>query len=253
MRPALPPKGGDGLRIVLCLLLLLTCFAASGIASPAIHINIPEYVLTVTDKGQIVKKYDIAVGTPYEQTPTGSFAIFFKQEYPVWYPGAKFTDRTPVPPGPDNPLGSRWMEFAPSYGIHGTNVDWSISYPVSGGCIRMHDKDAVELYEMVGIGTPVTVTYETLRLQEKADGLYLKVLPDIYDRKTSTAERFAVMFAGLAADWRVIRPPLFPLKEAEEAYEVRFAVRQHLPANRPGTKMVPPAPVLPPRPPGAPL
>lgn len=239
------------MRNVLCLILLLTSFCGSGLASPEIHINIPEYRLTVIDKGQVVKSYDIAVGTPYEQTPTGSFAVFLKQEFPTWYPGTKFTDRTPVPPGPDNPLGSRWMEFAPSYGIHGTNADWAIAYPVSGGCIRMHDRDALELYDRVGVGTPVTVVYETLRLVEKGDGLYLKVLPDIYGRQSSGPDRFQTLFAPYAAQWRVVRPPSFPLRDAEDPYEVKFAVRDNLPADAGAAwKASSAAASLPPRPDG---
>lgn len=238
------------MRFVLCLILLLTSFCGSSLANPEIHINIPEYQLTVIDKGQVVKVYDIAVGTPYEQTPVGSFAVFLKQEYPTWYPGTKFTDRTPVPAGPDNPLGSRWMEFAPTYGIHGTNADWSVSYPVSGGCIRMHDQDARELYEKVVIGTPVTVVYETLRLVEKTDGLYLKVLPDIYSRQSSSQDSFLALFVPQAAQWRIIRPPAFPLREAEEPYEIRFAVRANVPAEGGGQrKAATPAPVsVPPTP-----
>ncbi len=227
------------MRLVLCLSLLLTIFCGSSHASPEIYINIPEYKLMVIDKGQVVKSYDIAVGTPYEQTPVGRFAVFLKLEHPTWYPGAKFADRTPVPAGPDNPLGSRWMEFAPSYGIHGTNVDWSISYPVSGGCIRMHDADARELYGKVAIGTPVTVVYETLLLVEKKDGLYLKVLPDIYGRQTSSRERFLALFSPMAAEWRPVSQPGFPLKEAEEAYEVKFAVRTNSPSGGPGARVVP--------------
>lgn len=227
------------MRLVLCLILLLTVISGSSHASPELYINIPEYKLTMIDKGQVVKSYDIAVGTPYEQTPVGRFAVFLKLEYPVWYPGAKFADRTPVAPGPDNPLGSRWMEFAPSYGIHGTNVDWSISYPVSGGCIRMHDADARELYEKVDIGTPVTVVYETLLLVERKDGLYLKVLPDIYGRQTSSRERFLALFSPVAAGWRTISQPVFPLKEAEDAYEVKFAVRPDSPSGGPGARVVP--------------
>ncbi|MDT8900671.1 L,D-transpeptidase [Anaeroselena agilis] len=222
------------MRLVLCLILLCVSFCGSAHASPEIYINIPEYKLTVIDKGQVVKSYDIAVGTPYEQTPVGRFAVFLKLEQPTWYPGAKFADRTPVPAGPDNPLGSRWMEFAPSYGIHGTNVDWSISYPVSGGCIRMHDADARELYEVVEVGTPVTVAYETLLLVERKDGLYLKVLPDIYGRQTSSRERFLALFSPLSASWRTTGQPVFPLKETEDAYEVKFAVRGNSPAGGPG-------------------
>ena len=228
-RLTFPQKGGDGLRIVLCVFLLLINTFSIAWSSPEIHINIPEYALTVTDKGQVIKKYAIAVGTPYEQTPTGKFAIFSKVENPTWYPGSKFTDRTPVPPGPDNPLGTRWMEFSPSYGIHGTNKDWDITYPVSGGCIRLHDVDARELYEIAGIGTPVIVGYETLRIKEKADGLYLVVYPDIYSRKTSTQERFVELFTPHSTSYEIIRELSFPLKDADETYEIKFASRKDFP------------------------
>lgn len=209
------------MRIVLCLILVFACISSISFATPQILINVPEYTLSVIDKGQVVKKYDIAVGTPYEQTPLGNFAIFIKLEDPVWFPGAKFTDRTPVPPGPDNPLGTRWMEFAPTYGIHGTNLDWSITYPVSGGCVRMHDKDARELYAMAPIGTPVAVVYETLRVVERSDGLYLRVMPDIYGRKTSTRESFQSLLAPYERSYR-LKLPEFPLKEADEIYEIRL-------------------------------
>jgi len=231
------------LRIVLCLFLICSFICRAGLASPQIRINIPEYQLTVIDKGQVIKKYDIAVGTPYEQTPTGNFAIFLKQEYPVWFPGSRFADRTPVPPGPDNPLGSRWMEFFPSYGIHGTNTDWSISCAVSSGCIRMHDRDARELYDLVDVGTPVTVVYETLLVTEKADGLYLKVLPDIYARKTSTPERLQELFAPFAAGYRLIAPEKTLLREADDSYEIKFAVRQDSPASLSRAK-TPPTPTV---------
>ena len=97
------------------------------LATPEILINIPEYTLSLIDQGKIIRQFDIAVGTPYEQTPIGSFAVFSKMENPTWYPGSNFSDHTPVPPGPDNPLGTRWMEFVQNYGIHGTNKDWDIS------------------------------------------------------------------------------------------------------------------------------
>ncbi len=216
------------MRVVLCLILVFVSVCSISLASPQIIINVPEFTLTVIDKGQVVKKYDIAVGTPYEQTPLGNFAIFLKLENPVWFPGAKFADRTPVPPGPDNPLGSRWMEFAPTYGIHGTNLDWSISYPVSGGCVRMHDKDARELYAMAPLGTPVTVVYETLRVVERTDGLYLRVMPDIYRRRSSTRESLLALLVPYANGYRLLRLPEFPLNEAEEAYEIRLARREGL-------------------------
>jgi L,D-transpeptidase ErfK/SrfK len=184
-----------------CILWTLTVCAV--FAQPEIHINIPEYTLRLIDNNQLVKTYPIAVGTPYEQTPAGSFKIIVKEINPTWYPGTNFFDRTPVPPGPDNPLGSRWMEFKPVYGIHGTNKDWDINYPVSGGCIRMQDKDAQELYELVEIDTPVIITYETMILTEKPDGLYIKLFPDIYDKQPGGSERLNGLLAAYSVKYDI--------------------------------------------------
>jgi len=186
------------MRILLYTLLLWTNTFLIALAQPEIIINIPEYTLQLINDGRPLKIYAIAVGTPYEQTPTGSFKIFYKEENPTWLPGSNFLDKTPVPPGPDNPLGSRWMEFTPTYGIHGTNKGWDINYPVSGGCIRMQDKDAQELYALVDVGTPVTIIYETMLLIEKRDGLYLRILPDIYQRQTNTRERLLIQYQPYA-------------------------------------------------------
>lgn len=220
------PKRGAlfGMRILLCLLLLFVATMPVTIAMQEIHINIPSFNLQLCDNdGKLLKEYDIALGTPYEQTPVGTFRIFLKEEYPTWTPGENFTDRTPVPPGPDNPLGTRWMEFKANYGIHGTNKGWDISYPVSGGCIRMHDKDARELYDQVAIGTPVVITYETIFLFEKQDGLYAKIFPDIYHTKTNTLARFISKYNLYAAKYPNIKQPIFPADDSETAVEQKLA------------------------------
>lgn len=211
------------MRILLCLLLLLVSCTPVVLSQQEIHINIPSFTLQLSDNEQILKEYDIALGTPYEQTPTGTFKIFLKEEYPTWTPGKNFIDRTPVPPGPDNPLGTRWMEFKSNYGIHGTNKGWDISFPVSGGCIRMYDKDAQELYEKVAVGTPVVITYETIFLFEKSDGLYVKIFPDIYNTKSNTSEHFAELYVPYAAKYPAIKSPVFPAADTETAYVQKLA------------------------------
>ncbi|MBC8014143.1 MAG: murein L,D-transpeptidase [Sporomusaceae bacterium] len=194
-----------------------------------IRINIPEFILSLIEKGKVSRQFDIAVGTSYEQTPTGTFHLFSKIENPTWFPGSNFFDQSPVPPGPDNPLGTRWMEFTQNYGIHGTNKDWDISYPVSGGCIRMHDVEARQLYEMVGIGTPVVIVYETMKIIEKSDGLYLKVFPDIYRKKTSTQENFLQLFEPFAAaGYKILPNPTDFLKEVDEISETKIAVKSNI-------------------------
>lgn len=213
------------MRIVCSLFAALVITVSTALASPELHINIPEYALRLVDSGQVVKTYSIAVGTPYEQTPVGSFQIFAKQEYPTWFPGSNFTDRTPVPPGPDNPLGTRWMEFTPNYGIHGTNKGWDINYPVSGGCIRMQDVDARELYEKIPIGTPVLVSYQTIKLIEKPDGLYVKILPDVYNRQTNTPEHLMNLFTAYAQRYTLIKDARIQFNaEYDEIVETKIAI-----------------------------
>jgi len=197
--------------------------------NPEIFINIPEYTLSLIEQGKIIRRFDIAVGTPYEQTPTGKFSIFAKIENPTWFPGSNFFDQTPVPPGPDNPLGTRWMEFVPNYGIHGTNKDWDISYPVSGGCIRMHDIEARELYTSVPLSTPVTIVYETMGIIEKSDGLYLKVFPDIYQKNTSTQEYVQQLYEPFASvGYKLIPQNIILSKDRNEVFEVKIAVKPNV-------------------------
>jgi len=175
---------------------------------------------------KVIRTFDIAVGTPYEQTPIGRFTIFSKIEDPTWYPGANFTDRTPVPPGPDNPLGTRWMEFFDNYGIHGTNKDWDILYPVSGGCVRMHDKEARQLFDIVHIGTPVTIVYETMKAIEKEDGLYLKIFPDIYRKNTTNPEKFNQLSEPYAAaGYKIITPFSSLPKSVDDVYETKIGIK----------------------------
>jgi len=184
--------------------LLLGYFQSVVWASPEIRINIPELVLRVYDNGKLVKEYPVALGTSYEKTPVGNYKISSKEQNPTWIPGSGFSDKTPVPPGPDNPLGSRWMEFSPGYGIHGTNKDWDIQYPVSGGCIRMHNADVEELYELVDVGTPVTVTYQTLLLKERNKSIYLTILPDIYNHKDDSKAKVSELFKPYAKKYKLL-------------------------------------------------
>ena len=68
------------------------------------------------------------------------------------------TGGEPIPPGPGNPLGTRWMGLtAPLVGIHGTPDSASIGYSASHGCIRMYIPDADWLFDHVDLGTPVLI------------------------------------------------------------------------------------------------
>src|SRR5437667_10793332 len=110
---------------------------------------------------KLVRAFGVATGQSVYPTPTGMFTIVDMQLNPWWRPPdspwAKGLD--PIPPGPGNPLGTRWMGLsAPGVGIHGTPDDASIGYSASHGCIRMHIPDAEWLFHHVDLGTPVVIT-----------------------------------------------------------------------------------------------
>ena len=104
--------------------------------------------------------FGVATGQSSYPTPLGRWSIVVKWRNPWWYPpnSAWAKGAKPIPPGPGNPLGTRWMGLSASgVGIHGTPDDTSIGYSASHGCIRMHIPDAEWLFVRVRIGTPVYI------------------------------------------------------------------------------------------------
>jgi L,D-transpeptidase ErfK/SrfK len=116
--------------------------------------------LYLYDGQKFVRRFGVATGQPSYPTPLGRWEIVVKQRDPWWYPPDSewAKGEEPVPPGPTNPLGTRWMGLsAPLVGIHGTPNSYSIGYSASHGCIRMLVPEAEWLFEHVEIGTPVFI------------------------------------------------------------------------------------------------
>jgi len=108
----------------------------------------------------LIRTFGVATGQAQYPTPSGTFEIVDKQRDPWWHPPDSewAKDAEPIPPGPGNPLGTRWMGLtAPGVGIHGTPDDASIGYSASHGCIRMHVPDAEWLFDNADWGTPVVI------------------------------------------------------------------------------------------------
>jgi L,D-transpeptidase ErfK/SrfK len=130
--------------------------------------------LRVMENGQALRRFPVAVGRPGWETPVGRFAVIELVADPSWEHPA--TGET-VPPGPANPLGSRWIGFhrdcqgrsgfngrehlvvkgCVSSGFHGTPNRDSVGQAVSHGCVRLFDEHVQELFKLVRLGTPVTV------------------------------------------------------------------------------------------------
>ncbi len=104
--------------------------------------------------------FGVATGQSQYPTPLGTWQVVVKWRNPWWYPpnSAWAKGEKPVPPGPGNPLGTRWLGLSASgVGIHGTPDDASIGYSASHGCIRMHIPDAEWLFNHVTVGTTVFI------------------------------------------------------------------------------------------------
>lgn len=131
-------------------------------------------LLKVVENGRVVRRFPVAVGMPGWETPVGRFTVLEMARYPVWeHPQSG----THTPPGPANPLGSRWIGFHRDCqgrrgwdgdqvldlkgcvvaGFHGTPHRWTVGRAVSHGCVRLYDEDVKALYDLVGLGTVVTV------------------------------------------------------------------------------------------------
>jgi lipoprotein-anchoring transpeptidase ErfK/SrfK len=109
---------------------------------------------------KLVRRLGVATGQSRYPTPLGSFIVADKQYNPWWYPPSSDWAKglKAVPPGPGNPLGTRWMGLNGGLvGIHGTPDAASIGYSASHGCIRMRIPDAEWLFEHVDVGTPVVI------------------------------------------------------------------------------------------------
>src|ERR1043165_8996267 len=103
-------------------------------------VSIPDRKLAVMEGDRVVRIFEIANSI----------------EDPTWY-----TKGRTVPPGPHNPLGTRWLGLsAKGYGIHGTNVPSSIGKNASHGCIRMRNRDVEQLFKMVAVGDSVELIGE---------------------------------------------------------------------------------------------
>ena len=119
------------------------------------------YLYRVAKKSTLIRTFRVATGRSQYPTPLGTFEVVNKQFDPWWYPPAGSDwakDARPIPPGPGNPLGTRWMGLsAPYVGIHGTPDAASIGYSASHGCIRMLIPQVEWLFTQVDVGTPVFI------------------------------------------------------------------------------------------------
>jgi L,D-transpeptidase ErfK/SrfK len=106
-----------------------------------IVVSLQNKKLTLFRAGQTIKTYPVGIGKMLTQTPIGNYVIVNRE------------------PNPGGPYGVMWLSLSKlGYGIHGTNNPSSIGKQVSKGCIRMQNRDVLELARQIPNGTRVIIS-----------------------------------------------------------------------------------------------
>jgi lipoprotein-anchoring transpeptidase ErfK/SrfK len=137
--------------------------AFSGFAPGTIVVKTGERRLYYVIDEQRALRFPVGVGRS-GKTWTGMARVEGKFVRPAWAPPQEIRREHPNVPeviaggAVNNPMGEAALTLrGGEYAIHGTNRPASVGGFVSYGCIRMYNRDIVELYRLVAIGTPVIV------------------------------------------------------------------------------------------------
>ncbi|HEY2463605.1 MAG TPA: L,D-transpeptidase family protein [Steroidobacteraceae bacterium] len=133
---------------------------------------------------ETVYTHPIGIGKVGWKTPEGTTKIVSRQKDPVWVVPKSVREEhqdngeqlpAQVPAGPDNPLGQ--FEFRlgwPSYLIHGTNKPYGVGMRSSHGCMRLYPEDIAVFFDLIPIGTKVTVVNQPYLFGWRDGTLYLQ-------------------------------------------------------------------------------
>ncbi len=120
----------------------------------------------VMEGSEMLLAMPVSVGDAAHPTPTGNFTIHSKnarkranshgfafsgdrvlKTYLAQRPSGWLFKGTPMP---------YWCEFKTNYGFH---TGWIKHHPCTHGCIRMHENLSPKFFQLVSVGTPVSIAY----------------------------------------------------------------------------------------------
>jgi lipoprotein-anchoring transpeptidase ErfK/SrfK len=113
--------------------------------------------------GRDLAVYPASVGSRAKPAPSGSHTVKAVAKNPIYtydpdynFRGVKAEKPFTIKPGPNNPVGTVWIDLsAESYGIHGTPDPAKVGKVASHGCVRLTNWDAEELAGFVKKGMTV--------------------------------------------------------------------------------------------------
>ena len=154
-------------------------------------------------KAQRVLTYPIGIGRVGWETPLGATTVVSKARDPHWWVPASVRREhaemgnplpSVVPPGPDNPLGTRVLKLdMPGYLIHGTNAPYGVGMRVSHGCVRLYPENIELLYDLVAIGESVVIVNEPYQLGQRDGVVYFEAHEPLVDDSVLPEDRMQAL------------------------------------------------------------
>lgn len=174
-----PWAPGPGAEIVIPAFRLLPRARQEGVV-----VNLAEMRMYYFRKpGAPPETWPIGIGKDGLMTPVGETTVVRKVAGPSWHPTERMRKEKPflpasLGPGAQNPLGSHALYLGwPTFLIHGSNKPWAIGRRVSSGCMRMYPEDIRRVYDLVPVGTKVTVVEQPILVGWVDDALYIEANP----------------------------------------------------------------------------
>ncbi|MGH6887929.1 MAG: L,D-transpeptidase family protein [Rhizomicrobium sp.] len=141
-----------------------------GNAVARVEVNKSDDQVKVFDgTGSVIATFPATVGNTERPAPSGRWHVKFVTFNPTYIYNPRrltFGDKSKgvltIAPGPNNPVGTTWIELTkPTYGIHGSPDPERVGKTASHGCVRLTNWDAATLGHAVSKGTPVLFVGQT--------------------------------------------------------------------------------------------
>src|SRR6266404_3691425 len=175
---------GVGREVVVPTQFILPMAPHEGVVVNVAAMRIFYYPPHKKNEPQVVFTHPIGIGRVGWKTPEGTAKIVSRTKDPVWvvpksvrHEHAEDGEKLPavVPAGPDNPLGQYMFRLGwPSYLIHGTNKPYGVGMRSSHGCMRLYPEDIAVFFDLIPIGTKVTVVNQPYLFGWRDGKLYLQ-------------------------------------------------------------------------------
>src|SRR5271169_4562673 len=198
---------GAGREVVVPTQFILPAAPHEGVVVNVAAMRIFYYAPHKKGEPQIVYTHPIGIGRVGWKTPEGTTQIVGREKDPVWVVPKSVRDEhaadgdilpDKVPAGPDNPLGQYEFRLGwPSYLIHGTNKPYGVGMRSSHGCIRLYPEDIAEFFDLIPIGTKVTVVNQPYLFGWRGGTLYMQPYAVMEDDSRDWSKNRKALLANL--------------------------------------------------------